>query len=342
MARLFLALLRGAVVSSDASAEMIGVLDRQRINDRLSTGLPDGTRFSHKTGDLDGVVHDAGIVWTASGPRVVVVLTADQPDRDAVIALDAKIAADSYSTQISNFAASISTGPGGLPPLVVHPAQPLTRRLVVTNVSSFTWSGAELGAHWRSKDGQLIRWDGMRTPLPNLAPGQSATVDARAFAWPGPGTYILEWEALIEGLAWSGDRAAIPVVIDKAFALQARLDPAPATPTPASVRPGAAFRADLGITNTGTQAWTAAMTPALRVGYHWRDASTGAVVVWDGGRVAVPALAPGATGAVTATVQAPAAAGSYILEWDLVLEGVAWLSTTGATTVLRTAPIAVR
>ena len=132
------------------------------------------------------------------------------------------------------------------------------------------------------------------------------------------------------------------MVVDRTFALQARLDPVSATPAPVSVRPGGAFRADLTVTNTGTQAWTATMTPPLRLGYHWRDASTGAVVVWDGGRVAVPALLPGATGAVTATVQAPLVAGIYILEWDLVLEGVGWLSATGGTTTLRSAPIAVR
>ena len=339
MTRLFIGLVKGTVISPAASAEMLAVLDRQRVNDRLSTGLPAGTRFSHKTGDLDGVMHDAGVIWTATGPRVVVALTADYADRDAAIALDGRLAADSFSAQISRFSAWLVLAPSPVAARALRSDELVTRPILVTNTSSFTWSGAELGAHWRTRDGQIIRWDGLRTALPNLAPGQSATVSARAFVWVGAGTYMLEWEPVIEGVAWSGDKLSLPVTIDRSIALQARL--APAGAVPAAVAAAKPFPLTIAVTNAGMQPWTATMTPPLRLGYHWRDALTGAVVIWDGGRVALPVLAPAASGVVAASVIAPAQPGVYVLEWDLVIEGVSWMSATGEPT-LRSAPITVR
>jgi len=339
LTRLFVGLIKGDVISPAASAEMLGVLDRQRVNDRLSLGFPPGTRFSHKTGDLGGVMHDAGIVWTASGPRVLVALTADYADRDAAIALDGRLAADTFSARISRFSASLVLAPAPVSAPTLRSNDLITRAILVTNTSSFTWNGAELGAHWRARDGQIIRWDDLRTALPDLSPGQSATVSARAFAWVGAGSYLLEWEPLVEGVAWSGDRIAVPVTVDRSTALQARLAPAGAVPL--TIAAARSVQVSVAVTNTGTQTWTATMTPPLRLGYHWRDAVTGAVVIWDGARAALPPLGPTASGTVAATVVAPAQSGTYLLEWDLVIEGVTWMSSTGEPT-LRSAPISVR
>lgn len=339
LTRLFAGLIKGDVISPAASAEMLGVLDRQQVNDRLSLGLPPGTRFSHKTGDLDGVMHDAGIVWTASGPRVLIALTADYADRDAAIALDRQLAADTFSAQISRFSASLVLAPMPVAALGLRSNDLITRAIVVTNTSSFTWNGAELGAHWRARDGQIIRWDDLRTVLPDLAPGQSATVSARAFAWVGAGSYVLEWEPLVEGVAWSGDRIAVPVTVARSTAFGGRLAPAGAVPL--TIGAAGSVHVPVAVTNTGTRAWTATMTPPLRLGYHWRDAVTGAIVLWDGVRAALPPLGPTAAGTVSATVVAPAQPGTYVLEWDLVLEGVTWLSSTGEPT-LRSGPISVR
>jgi beta-lactamase class A len=49
----------------------------QRINDRLPVGLPPGVPIAHKTGNLPGLAHDAGIVYAPEGPYIVVVLTED-------------------------------------------------------------------------------------------------------------------------------------------------------------------------------------------------------------------------------------------------------------------------
>ena len=71
---LFEAIGKGRAVNPKASAEMLGILRRQKINNRIPAGLPPGTVVAHKTGDVTGINHDAGIVYTAR-PYVLVVLT---------------------------------------------------------------------------------------------------------------------------------------------------------------------------------------------------------------------------------------------------------------------------
>jgi beta-lactamase class A len=71
---LFEAIANGKAVSAKASAEMIEILKRQTINDRIPAGLPPGTVVAHKTGEITGIYHDAGVVYAAR-PYVLVVLT---------------------------------------------------------------------------------------------------------------------------------------------------------------------------------------------------------------------------------------------------------------------------
>ena len=63
------------LVSADASDRMLARLVRQQINDRLPRDLPADVAVAHKTGDLIGLIHDAGLIQTPDGPRIAVVLT---------------------------------------------------------------------------------------------------------------------------------------------------------------------------------------------------------------------------------------------------------------------------
>ena len=67
---------------------MLELLKRQRVSDRLSIGLPEGTVMAHKTGNLANEAHDAGVIWTPFGPRIVVVLTSGWSAYEDVIELD--------------------------------------------------------------------------------------------------------------------------------------------------------------------------------------------------------------------------------------------------------------
>ena len=86
---LFEAIGKGRAVSPKSSMEMLEVLKRQKFNNRIPAGLPAGTVVAHKTGEITGVCHDAGIVYTAR-PYVLVVLT--RGIKDATVS--AKLIAD--------------------------------------------------------------------------------------------------------------------------------------------------------------------------------------------------------------------------------------------------------
>lgn len=75
LAQLLVMMLNGAVVSEGASQEMLDLLACQEIFGGLPALLPEGA-VAHKTGYLeDGVVNDAGVIYTPHGPMVAVVLT---------------------------------------------------------------------------------------------------------------------------------------------------------------------------------------------------------------------------------------------------------------------------
>jgi beta-lactamase class A len=210
MERLFIGLQNGAVISPAASAEMLAVLGRQRINDRLPTGVPSGTPIAHKTGNLEGVAHDVGIVATPAGPQVVVVLTMDFASYEDVIALSRAMASAAFTFQLARFAASIA--PERIS--AVEPAGPYTVKVRVTNTSTFPWGPTyRLGTHWRDGSGAYLKWDDRRAALPALRPGESVdvTLDGKAPVTSEP-VGILELDVVHEGVAWAGSPVRLVVV----------------------------------------------------------------------------------------------------------------------------------
>jgi len=73
VAKLFERLYSGTLLSTNSSQRFLGLLKDQRVNNRLPKGLPAGTVIAHKTGDLNDVVHDAGIVYGPKTNYIVVV-----------------------------------------------------------------------------------------------------------------------------------------------------------------------------------------------------------------------------------------------------------------------------
>ena len=80
IAHYFDLLLKGEVVSETASAAIYQILDQQAVSDRFPQLLPDNTKTVHKTGNLDQVVHDAGIIYTPRGPVILAALVQADPD----------------------------------------------------------------------------------------------------------------------------------------------------------------------------------------------------------------------------------------------------------------------
>ncbi len=67
-------LYKGEIVDKQKSNELIVLLKSQRINDRIPKLLPNTVAVAHKTGELGGLKHDAGIVY-AKNPYILVILT---------------------------------------------------------------------------------------------------------------------------------------------------------------------------------------------------------------------------------------------------------------------------
>jgi SAM-dependent methyltransferase len=102
--------------------------------------------------------------------------------------------------------------------------------------------------------------------------------------------------------------------------------------------PGEALRYQITVTNLSGVSWRDAAGRELNVGNHWLDAA-GTMVQQDDQRVKLPTpLDPGASARVEMEVLAPAGAGVYRLQFDVVQEGVAWFASCGsapAETMLR-------
>ncbi len=76
MAKLLEKLERGEVVSREASLEMIAILKRQQYTDGIGRNLLDTVPVASKSGALDRLRSDVGIVYTRRG-RIVMAITVD-------------------------------------------------------------------------------------------------------------------------------------------------------------------------------------------------------------------------------------------------------------------------
>jgi len=74
-----------------ASAEMVLLLLGQRVNDRLPARLPPDTPVAHKTGNLEDIVHDVGIVYSPAATFVIALLAADVTDLGQVSRAEAAL-----------------------------------------------------------------------------------------------------------------------------------------------------------------------------------------------------------------------------------------------------------
>lgn len=65
----------GRAVNTRASQDMVDLMTRQRVRNRLPALLPPGTQVAHKTGNWPSATHDVGIVYAPSAPYVIVVMS---------------------------------------------------------------------------------------------------------------------------------------------------------------------------------------------------------------------------------------------------------------------------
>lgn len=75
VATLYENLYAGKYLSPASTTAFLALLKDQKVNNRLPQGLPAGTTIAHKTGDLDGFMHDAGIVYGPKANYLIVAMS---------------------------------------------------------------------------------------------------------------------------------------------------------------------------------------------------------------------------------------------------------------------------
>lgn len=67
-------LAKGNVVNKKACKEMINILMHQQLREKIPAKLPADVKLANKTGSIDKISHDSGIVFLPDGRKYVVVL----------------------------------------------------------------------------------------------------------------------------------------------------------------------------------------------------------------------------------------------------------------------------
>jgi len=87
VALFFEKLYKKELINTQRSEEMLELLKGQQIVRKLPRNLPDDVVIAHKTGELDGYSHDAGIVFTPSGDYLIVLMSKSTQPAQAEIRL---------------------------------------------------------------------------------------------------------------------------------------------------------------------------------------------------------------------------------------------------------------
>lgn len=325
----FTLLAKKQLVSAAASDRMLARLERQRINDRLPAGLPDNVVVAHKTGNLVGLTHDAGIIYTPSGPRVVVAMTWDAFPEEAN-ALIANIGALVYGAVLEPPA----NARYGVPrtPIEGDSGSRVRVTVGVTNAGANTWAATgpdSVGLIWELRDeaGALISSSPAASRLPALAPSKAANIGLQIPTPQSPGL----WHVTV-GLTDGNGRALASL-----GAAAATFDIATHSPyllnSTISV-PIALHRGEASLLVTKYTALPAAGTVDHDLSITWRaiDARNGRVVQQGASRIGV--LKAGSEGTFFSSFIAPRVLGTYKLSYELRENDVAVSETTTTTVTI--------
>ncbi|MBV9354520.1 MAG: serine hydrolase [Chloroflexi bacterium] len=144
---------RGQAVSPAASADMIHLMLRQRVNDRLPKLLPDEAQVAHKTGNLDGIVNDVGIVYGPHSTFIVSALVSDTRDEAAAADGIARAAQAAYTyfeaqPEVAQRPAVPPAPDRPIPPIYrePHPPTPTTAPVVAPQVGTASRAQPTLAA----------------------------------------------------------------------------------------------------------------------------------------------------------------------------------------------------
>lgn len=70
------------------------ILERQRRNDMIGSAAPEGVIVAHKTGELDGILHDVGVVYAPRGAYVLALLSDEVTDKERAVEVWSQLSHD--------------------------------------------------------------------------------------------------------------------------------------------------------------------------------------------------------------------------------------------------------
>jgi hypothetical protein len=122
----------------------------------------------------------------------------------------------------------------------VHAGAVATATVELENAGTVAWrSGIHLAYHWLDDRGNPLIWDGERTSLPPLAPGERAEVRASVRGPIPPGRYGFAFDLVAEHRAWFSELGGDEL---RTFVEVAPRDDRTHADLPAWVEPDAAWR----------------------------------------------------------------------------------------------------
>ncbi len=213
-----------------------------------------------------------------------------------------------------------------------------------TNTGTLTWTSTganqiRLAYHWRRgpcPGTSIAVWDSGHTSLPVDVP-TGGTVSGLAFNLITPstaGNYCLQYDLIQEGITWFSWNGAAMLKKTISITSPAYVVQWGAHTTPSTVAAGSSNPVTVTFTNQGSLTWLASGANAVVLSYHWRNGpcAGSSIAVWNGQQAALTGdVATGNTLVGQAiSVLAPAAAGTYCLQYDLLQTGITWFSWQGA------------
>jgi hypothetical protein len=216
-----------------------------------------------------------------------------------------------------------------------------------TNSGTLAWpatgaNAVRLGYHWRNGScpgSSIAVWDSGHASLPaDVPPGGSVNSLAVNLVAPTTGgTYCLQYDLIREGITWFSWQGA--AMLQKAVSVTspAYVVQWGAHTTPSTMATGTNNPVTVTFTNQGSLTWSASGTNPVMLAYHWRNGSCpgSSIAVWNGQQAALSSDVPtgGTVTGLATNVLAPATAGTYCLQYDLLQTGITWFSWQGASTL---------
>jgi len=234
-------------------------------------------------------------------------------------------------------------------------ASMISRDVWVINDSPFGWREddehpVQLSYHWfDAGTGERVVWDGLRTPLGDIAARGGYIEVPMAIRMPEtPGDYLWQPDLVSPGVDWFSTWAEerfprFRVTVAKPLAGEepewkdeeyyqvtgTNLELPPSFPA------GGETEVTVTVENRGVATWSTEGLPSVRLSYHWIDMKE-QMVIHDGLHTALPEpLGPGETADVLMRIGCPPEPGRYILELDLLCEGVNWFAAVNGAPLQR-------